>query len=283
MDGFGLLATIMEHYPEIPTIVMTGYSTPELENLTKEEGATGFIRKPFQLEDLIGKISNSLSKESEGGTLHGISSGMFLQLIEMEQKTCTIRVFDKSSGKLGLLFFYNGELYDARADDLFGEAAAYQIFSWDRVSISIENACPRREKRIRKDLQAILMEAMRLKDEADDWEEPSESPGHDEEMDDLSLPEEGDESNRLDRLKDRLADEIGDRTLLEDIYKDNSWDRVVEQAAKMGDILNMGKLTLCYMDRSEENHFILLPGKETTVVLMNHACPIDRIIEVFIG
>ena len=30
MDGFELLAHIMEHYPDIPVIIITGYSAPEM-------------------------------------------------------------------------------------------------------------------------------------------------------------------------------------------------------------------------------------------------------------
>ena len=149
MDGFGLMAEIMQNYPEIPVIVVTGHGTPELEKLTREGGAIDCIGKPFKLAELMGKIENTLSKESEGGTLHGINSGMFLQLLEMEQKTCTIRLADKSSGKQGVLFFRDGELIAARTDGLADEGAAYEIFAWDKVSISIENDCPRKGKEIK--------------------------------------------------------------------------------------------------------------------------------------
>ena len=36
MDGFELLAHIMEHYPDIPVIIITGYSTPEIEQLARK-------------------------------------------------------------------------------------------------------------------------------------------------------------------------------------------------------------------------------------------------------
>ena len=128
MDGFALLALIMEQYPDIPVIIITGYSTPEMERLAQEGGAVGYVEKPFMIDDLAKKVLATLRKESEGGTLHSVSSGMFLQLIEMEQKTCTIRLVDKSSGKQGVLFFRDGELLDARTNGLKGEQAAYKIF-----------------------------------------------------------------------------------------------------------------------------------------------------------
>ena len=35
LDGFSLLAHIMEHYPEIPVLIITGYSTQEMERLAR--------------------------------------------------------------------------------------------------------------------------------------------------------------------------------------------------------------------------------------------------------
>ena len=138
MDGFGLLSHIMEEYPDIPVIMITGYSTPDMEKLARDGGAVGYIEKPFMLENLARKVLTALRKESEGGTLHSVSSGMFLQLIEMEQKTCTIRLVDKSSGRQGVLFFHEGDLLDARVNGSQGETAAYEIFSWEEVNLSIQ-------------------------------------------------------------------------------------------------------------------------------------------------
>ncbi|MGE5256281.1 MAG: response regulator, partial [Hyphomicrobiales bacterium] len=141
MDGFELLATIMGNYPDIPVIIITGFSTPDMEQLARQGGAVGFIAKPFLIENLARQILSMLRRETEGGTLHNVSSGMFLQLIEMEQKTCTIRLEDKTGGKRGALFFVGGELFDARVGNLQGEVAAYDIFSWEHVSLSIQNDC----------------------------------------------------------------------------------------------------------------------------------------------
>ncbi len=281
MDGFGLMAEIMQNYPEIPVIVVTGHGTPELEKLTKEGGAIDCIGKPFKLKDLAEKIENAVSKESEGGTLHGINSGMFLQLIELEQKTCTIRLADKASGRQGVLFFRDGELIDARTDALAGEGAAYKIFAWDRVSISIENACPRKEKRIQRDLHAVLMEAMRLKDEAADGEKTAT--GTKEQFDRKLQREEADASDRMGHIRRKLEKEMGAASGLEDIYQDREWDGFVAQAVQMGAFLGMGHLKLCHLDRGEPKDLILLPGKETTVLLIDTKGPKERIIDLLSG
>jgi CheY-like chemotaxis protein len=164
MDGLSLLAHLSEKYPEIPVVVLTRFSTPESKKRVMDTGAT-FIEKPFVVEELADKIIKTLQKENEGGTLKTVSIEMFIQLIEMDQKTCTLRILNKLTGKQGILFFYNGDLMDARVGNRQGNKAAYEILAWDSITISIQNECAITVKNIEGELQAILFDAMRLKDE----------------------------------------------------------------------------------------------------------------------
>jgi CheY-like chemotaxis protein len=280
MDGFALLSKIMEQYPDIPVIIMTGYSTPEMERLAQEGGAVGYVEKPFMIDDLASKVLATLRKESEGGTLHSVSSGMFLQLIEMEQKTCTIRLLDKTSGKEGVLFFCDGQLFDARTAGLKGEAAAYKIFSWDEVNLSIQNECRQKEQKVHRDINAILLEAMRLKDEAGEAKAPEVVEEEIEEIDEIPEELEPEKPDPLMSIQTRLKEEVGERCGLEDIYQDNSWDGFMAQISRMGTFFGAGKLKLIYLDRSEPNDLILVPGYKTSVLLVNSKCPRDRIITI---
>ena len=283
MDGFTLLSSVMEHYPDIPVIIMTAYSTPEMERLAREGGAVGYIKKPFMIDDLARQIIATMRRESDGGTLHGVSSGMFLQLLEMEQKTCTVRLSDTSSGKQGVLFFLDGELLDARTNGQQGITAAYEIFSWDNVNLSIQNVCSQNEKRIEGDLQAILLEAMRLKDEVDQAEEPEIVAG-DEVIEETARKETETESpDFFKSLRGKLESEIGKKCGIEDIYRDSSWDAFLGRMIEMGSFFNAGQFKLGYIDRGEPNDFILLPDKETIAISIHSRCPRDRIIRILTG
>lgn len=273
MDGFELLAHIMEHYPDIPVIIITGYSTPEMEHLAKEGGAVGYIAKPFLIENLARQIMTTLRKESEGGTLHNVSSGMFLQLVEMEQKTCTIRLEDKFTRKKGILFFHEGELLDARVNDGQGEDAAYEVFSWDQVNLSIQNGCALKEKRIHSEMQHLIFEAARRKDEDVSDEAP---PSVSEEVEPFEL----DPSAFIKNIKDKIEGDLGPACGLEDIYQDDSWDSCVFQLSRTGEFLNIGKLMLGYIDKGEANDYIVLPGEKTTVISVNPKCPRDKLLQV---
>ena len=273
MDGFELLAHIMEYYPDIPVIIITGYSTPEMEHLAREGGAVGYIAKPFLIENLARQIMTTLRKESEGGTLHNVSSGMFLQLVGMEQKTCTIRLDDKFTGKKGILFFHEGELLDARVNELQGEEAAYEIFSWDQVNLSIQNGCALKEKRIHSEMQHLILEAARRKDE--EVREPAPSSVMEEAASFEPAP-----GAVIKSLKEKIERDVGPACGMEDIYQDDSWDTRVFQLSGTGRYLNIGKLVLGYIDKGDVTDYIIVPGEKTTVIAVSPKCPRDKLLQI---
>ncbi len=276
MDGFSLLAKIMEDYPDIPVIIITGYSTPEMKRLAQEGGAVGYISKPFLIEDLARQIMKTLRRESDGGTLHSVSSGMFLQLMEMEERTCTIRLVDKGSGSGGVLFFREGELLDARVDQMKGLQAAYQIFSWEEVTLAIQNDCPDIENNINSDLQPIILEAMRIKDESQIDDEDSE-----EEVAATGGEGEGDDATTLmEHIKKTLRMKVGERCGLEDIYQDEALEVLVQPMAQFGSVCKFGDLKLVYYDSGETSDKIVLAGDKHTIIAVNPKCPRDKIIQV---
>lgn len=168
MDGFSLLTHLYKYFPDIPVIVQTGQSAAKTKQIALESGAISYIEQPFKVEDLGQLILSTLEKESEGGILKRFSLEMFLQLIEMEMKTCTVRATDKTSGEQGILFFQEGDLMDARIRSRLGTQAAFEIFCWDDVTLSIQDDCRLTKKRINGDLQALLFKAIHFKDEAAD-------------------------------------------------------------------------------------------------------------------
>jgi DNA-binding NtrC family response regulator len=61
-DGMYLMREIKKNWPEIPTIVMSGYPTPETITEVLRLGATLFIPKPFKPDELIKSIRQVLKK-----------------------------------------------------------------------------------------------------------------------------------------------------------------------------------------------------------------------------
>jgi len=292
MDGLSLLAHMSAHYPDVHVIVVTAYSTPKLKKAVLERGGAGYIEKPFVVEELAKKITQILKKESEGGVLQTVPLEMFIQLIEMEQKTSTIRVFNKVSGKKGVLFFREGELMDARLPGVDGKQAAYEIFSWDEVAMAIQDECAIEQKKIDEDLQAILLDAMRLKDES------SGSEGFDEEADlleteELVKPEDAaEEVEDLDLFGDaspppktRSADaDIGqllkDETGILDVRRDETHRPMMEVAVEVGKLIDAGTLKVCFLSKGEQKDTIIVPGRKMTAISVDLSASRDRIIDL---
>lgn len=179
MDGFVLLAYIGGLYPDIPVIIMNEAGEAGAEDAARESGAAEYLEKPFTPKALLKTISEIYNKLSAGGELSDVSLEMFIQLFEMEQKTCTVRVFDKASGKTGALFFKNGEMMNARIEEVEGNDAAYEILSWNRISVSISDTCLVDDKLIQGDAQSVLLEAghRRAKQKSDTLSPTPGAPG----------------------------------------------------------------------------------------------------------
>lgn len=166
MDGVELLANMSELFPAVPSIVMSAFGTPVLEQQLKKAGTLSVLDKPLDIDALEKAINKALdSYEEQDGSLTGLTLGNFLQLIGMEEKTAHIKVFHLGGNK-GDLYFLEGQLLDGECGDLTGQDAVLKMLGWDNVKIAIEElSSPYPERKVTADLMPLLLEAARLKDE----------------------------------------------------------------------------------------------------------------------
>ena len=313
MDGFELLSGILKKFPDIPVYMMTSYDKPKTKDVVIKSGAAGYLKKPFTAIELFGEITKTLNKKAEGGSLHNVTLETFLQLIEMEQQTSTLRIVDKKADRGGVLFFRNGELMNARVGENQGKDAAYEILSWSNVSLSIEHDCVYQEKLIQGDLQAILLDAMRVKDELAEKNEMEEAPEGGEILLDAPFVEESLDSqdiktesvgmipkkkpetaakvrpvkkeveplklSPIDTIRMKIKNFIGSRDGVLDISYDQRWDALIDQASNIGNVFNCGSLNVLYVNRDNSDQFILVPGDETTKISISSNSPWDRIVD----
>lgn len=108
------------------------------------------------------------SEGREGGTFGGVSLPSFLQMLEQERKTCTLKVH--SEGREGSFYFDAGDLIDAQYGDEVGEKAVYAIMSWNHPTFNVTNAEDRMH-RIRLPLAHILLDFAKRKDEEGEGDE----------------------------------------------------------------------------------------------------------------
>ncbi len=163
MDGFELLAYINNNFPGIPVIVITAFGTQEIADRLMRSGAVQYLEKPLDFNELADKIFEGLASGSRG-YIQGITLPSFLQLLEMEQKTCTLTI--RAHDRTGSIYFLKGKMINAETGDKKGEPAVYEMLTWEAPEIEIENVCRKKERTINRSLNHVLMEGFRLKDEA---------------------------------------------------------------------------------------------------------------------
>ncbi|WP_417910110.1 response regulator [Candidatus Electronema sp. PJ] len=164
VSGWDMIDYIENFHPHIPVVVITGCTDKEkLEKLQKR--VRHILLKPIKVRQLVKIVTNILNEDITSGSLKGISVGAFLQLLEIDGRTCLLEVGNSPKNK-GLLYINRGKLYDAEYGDLREEEAAERIIALDNVRFQIK-ALPKVElrRRIKSDLMSIIMEAMKLKDD----------------------------------------------------------------------------------------------------------------------
>lgn len=226
MDGFELLAYLSQAHPFIPTIVMTAFATPEIEEKLNESGASKLLEKPIDIEKLAQAIRGGLQQKSHEDGLGGFSLANILQLLAMEQKTCLLNV--QSENMQGHIYLKQGEVHAAVADGLKDEHALYHLLAAEHVNLTFQKLPKRKiQQMIKIPLMTLLIEAMRRKDE-----EKSESPVtlHEE---DISI-ENGEPAAEIVLKQGYPATEITPSVEEGDIL-------ATEQELNLGD-LKMGKL-----------------------------------------
>ncbi|HYQ17480.1 MAG TPA: response regulator [Polyangiaceae bacterium] len=163
MDGFQLLSWVHEYRPDTAVFTMSGYGTSDTADQLDALGSSEFFVKPVDEQAVVTRLADAVNQLVRG-QVHNISLASFLQLLEMERKSCTLDVV--CNEQRGLLVVSKGVLVSAKTADLQGEPAAIAIVAWPSPSIDISRRPEPSGTPIRSSLGFILMEAMRLQDEA---------------------------------------------------------------------------------------------------------------------
>ncbi len=161
-DGFELLAWLVNNKPAVPAFTMTAYGNPETQARVASLNSIECFTKPIDIAGVLRRFSDTMAQNIRGH-VKNVGLPSFLQLLAMEQKTCTLTI--RHDDKTGTLFMRKGELFDARLDGRAGEEAASAIIAWVDSTITIEAGCGDNERTIESPMGFLVMEAMRLQDE----------------------------------------------------------------------------------------------------------------------
>jgi DNA-binding NtrC family response regulator len=59
VDGLQVLEAVRARWPRLPIVVMTAFGGPETGELARRCGATGYLDKPFQMDDLMAELART--------------------------------------------------------------------------------------------------------------------------------------------------------------------------------------------------------------------------------
>jgi CheY-like chemotaxis protein len=179
MNGRQLLEKIRGRGPSanIPLILVASKSdiNENLRNL--QDQVEDFIEKPYfvkeaaaRIKRVVDKISlEKMAREAPGnavvrGNLSQMNVMDLFQSLELAHKTCALALRNQSDRCE--LFFADGQINDATYGKLKGDEAVYKVLAWTEGQFEIDFSRNSAEQSTTRSTQGLLMEGLRLIDEA---------------------------------------------------------------------------------------------------------------------
>jgi len=164
MDGFALIAYVTNQRSTLPVVVLSGMASHSVDQRLSGFGGLRVLSKPASYQDVAQCVLEEIERV-DMGQVEGIPLAGVLQLVESERRSCTVIV--KSGKRRGRLQFESGRLMNAFSEDFGaeGEAAAYDILSWNDTAIEFEHLPNTVRKLIHTPMQLMLIELAVVQDQ----------------------------------------------------------------------------------------------------------------------
>jgi len=161
-DSLHFIQKLKETRPGISRVVLTDVVSPTLKTKIDQLGVSTYLEEPINMDALTELLLAEL-KIAYGGRIRGISLSSFTQMLELEGKSCVLRV--RGSRETGELFFSKGELIAAKLGGRIGTNAAIEILGWPKILIDVDFEPFEKEREITIPLMSLLLESHRAEDE----------------------------------------------------------------------------------------------------------------------
>ena len=162
---------------KVPIILMASKVDISEKLKMLQDSVEDFVEKPFFIHETVAHIKKTIDKialeklarEAPGeSTLRGNLAQMncmdLLQSLEMGRKSCSL-VLTRDSDRCEL-YFAEGQINHATYGALKGDNAVYKVLTWTSGNFTIDFASSSSEQTTTRSTQGLLMEGLRLLDEA---------------------------------------------------------------------------------------------------------------------
>ncbi len=180
MDGRQLLEKIRSRSAtsRIPVILVASKTDLTEKLKVVQDSVEDFVEKPFFVKEAAGRIKRIIDKialekmakeaPASDGTLRGSLAQMnvldLLQSLDMGKKTCRLTL--TTNGDRCDMYFADGQINHAVYGALQGDDAVYKVLSWTGGNFQLDFNGQSSEQTTTRSTQGLLMEGLRLIDEA---------------------------------------------------------------------------------------------------------------------
>jgi CheY-like chemotaxis protein len=179
MDGRALFEKLKTRANTAKIPVILAASKADLTDKLKmlQDQVEDFLEKPFFIKEATAKIKKvvdkialeKMAREAPGeGVLRGSLAQMnimdLLQSLEMGHKTCSLVL--TNNGERCEMFFADGQVNHAIYGAVKGDDAVYKTLGWANGNFQIDFTGRSSEQTCTRSTQGLLMEGLRLLDEA---------------------------------------------------------------------------------------------------------------------
>ncbi|MDP9269085.1 MAG: response regulator [Acidobacteriota bacterium] len=179
MDGRSLFEKLKTRTTTSKIPVILAASKADITDKLKmlQDQVEDFLEKPFFIKEATAKIKKvvdkialeKMAREAPGeGVLRGSLAQMnimdLLQSLEMGHKTCSLVL--TNNGERCEMFFSDGQVNHAAYGAVKGDDAVYKALAWANGNFQIDFTGRSDEQTCTRSTQGLLMEGLRLLDEA---------------------------------------------------------------------------------------------------------------------
>jgi CheY-like chemotaxis protein len=179
LDGRQLLEKLKSraNTAKIPIIMVASRADITEKLKMVQDQVEDYIEKPFFVKEATSRIKKvvdkialeKMAREAPGeSTLRGSLAQMnimdLFQSLEMGHKSCSLTL--SNNGEKCQMFFSEGQINHAIFGSSKGDEAVYKVMSWVDGTFSIDFTGSSKEQTITRSTQGLLMEGLRLLDEA---------------------------------------------------------------------------------------------------------------------
>ncbi|HEX6880892.1 MAG TPA: DUF4388 domain-containing protein [Terriglobales bacterium] len=179
MDGRQLVERLKDRAAtaRLPIILMATKADQNEKLKIVEDKIEDFLEKPFFIKDASARIKRIIDRialekmareaPSDGrlrGTLQQMNVIDLLQSLELGRKTCRLTL--TNADDRCEIYVNEGQINHALYGPLTGDEAVYKVLTWQEGNFEIDFNSSSTEQTITRSTQGLLMEGLRLLDEA---------------------------------------------------------------------------------------------------------------------